>query len=264
MKAGASYASTQIYCHVYNYKTTRDYTARVQSSRNVEKDVWRHFVDICMRGRSRQIMRNQVSLQDMVGEDIAARKLKGGSKKSTKQMHDTNTTDLVPAVQFGLLCIVILLTCAAGLAIPVTVAASFSTSLHNAHTQCLSHFLCAYASNSRVRTLITLPFFIGMVIYGVTWIVYLLFAQHDRPPCAMVGPPYVSKYIPFVPLSPVRCLKVTKALFEYACVFFSFVGIVRDWFTVYNQHKDSPVWYVYVGLLAVNLSYTRCHFHKKC
>ena len=62
----------------------------------------------------------------MVRDDTALRKIEN-VKNPPKWMKDVNTTDLAPVVRIGALSVVIVLTCAAAVGIPVTVVACFST-----------------------------------------------------------------------------------------------------------------------------------------
>lgn len=66
-------------------------------------------------------------------------------------------------------------------------------------------------------------------IYGIAWSAYLLRAQQDRPPYALVGTPALARLVPFLPLSPIRCAKVAKAALNYLGLCLRYAPLVKDW-----------------------------------
>ncbi|WFD29238.1 hypothetical protein MSPP1_000245 [Malassezia sp. CBS 17886] len=74
---------------------------------------------------------------------------------------------------------------------------------------------------------------ITIILYGVPWIAYLLIAQQDRPPYSTFGPPSIARLVPFLPLAPVRCLKVIKATSQYLRACAGFTKIAYYWVLKY-------------------------------
>ncbi|PWN44548.1 alpha/beta-hydrolase [Ceraceosorus guamensis] len=76
--------------------------------------------------------------------------------------------------------------------------------------------------------IITIPLFLllsVLLLYSIAWFSYLLLAQAD-PPASISA----SSYLPFLPYSPMRCLKVNWAAFQYATTAVTVViPAVLDW-----------------------------------
>lgn len=89
-------------------------------------------------------------------------------------------------------------------------------------------------------SILLLPVLIIVIVYGLAWSAYLVVAQSDRPPYAMIGPPSLSKYIPFVPFSPLRCLKVAKIVCEFIWLGVRSMGSFWYWYSLYKTQKKSP------------------------
>lgn len=53
-----------------------------------------------------------------------------------------------------------------------------------------------------------------MLLYSIAWFSYLLLAQADPPASVAAGT--TGAYLPFLPYSPMRCLKINWAAFLYA------------------------------------------------
>ncbi|KAE8232452.1 hypothetical protein CF326_g2517 [Tilletia indica] len=74
------------------------------------------------------------------------------------------------------------------------------------------------------------PFFLaltGVLMYAVAWFSYLLLAQSDPPLRSAAG---TTSYLPFLPFSPMRCLKINWAAFMYATTALRVaIPAVLDW-----------------------------------
>lgn len=79
--------------------------------------------------------------------------------------------------------------------------------------------------------IITIPLFIlttALLLYAVAWFSYLVLAQADPPASSQSG--HLSPYLPFLPYSPIRCLKINWAAFLYATTAVRIaVPSVLDW-----------------------------------
>lgn len=145
-----------------------------------------------------------------------------GSKNGiSSRLNDVNITNLSPKVQVLSLILVLVLTGTASLAIPMLLAAGMIPVILPV-------------------SILLLPVIVIVIIYGVSWSAYLALAQSDRPPYAMIGPPSISKYIPFVPLSPLRCLKVTKTVCGCIWLGIRSIGAFWYWYCLYRQQKKAP------------------------
>lgn len=145
-----------------------------------------------------------------------------GSKNGVSpRLNDVNITNLSPKVQAISLIFVLVLTGAALLAIPMILAVGVIPVILPV-------------------SILLLPVLILVIIYGVAWSAYLALAQSDRPPYAMIGPPSISKYIPFVPLSPLRCLKVTKTVCGCIWLGMRSMSAFWYWYSLYRQQKNAP------------------------
>ena len=145
-----------------------------------------------------------------------------GSKiGASLRLNNMNNTDLSPKVQCLSLIFVLVLTGAALLAIPMTLVAGVIPVIFPV-------------------SILLLPVLIIFIIYGIAWSAYLVLAQSDRPPYAMIGPPSLSKYIPFVPLSPLRCLQVTKIVCEFIWLGVGSMSSFWYWYSLYRQQKKAP------------------------
>lgn len=67
----------------------------------------------------------------------------------------------------------------------------------------------------------------------MAWTAYLLVAQQDPPPYALLGSASLARLIPFLPLAPLRCLKVVKASAQYVWACLWNIRIAHDWFLRY-------------------------------
>jgi len=80
-----------------------------------------------------------------------------------------------------------------------------------------------------VVSVFVFPFFLGLTLvlmYAIAWFSYLILAQSDPPHRASVG----SGYLPFLPYSPMRCLKINWAAFIYATTALRVaIPAVLDW-----------------------------------
>ncbi|PWN92966.1 alpha/beta-hydrolase [Acaromyces ingoldii] len=65
--------------------------------------------------------------------------------------------------------------------------------------------------------IVTIPLFLlltVLLLYAIAWFSYLVLAQADPPSSSQSG--YLGGYLPFLPFSPVRCLKINWATLLYA------------------------------------------------
>ena len=67
----------------------------------------------------------------------------------------------------------------------------------------------------------------------MAWTAYLLVAQQDPPPYALLGSAALARLIPFLPLAPLRCVKVVKASAQYVWACLWNIRIAHDWFLRY-------------------------------
>ena len=160
-----------------------------------------------------------------IPNDIFAMNTSGratGSKiGAPSRLNNVKNKNLSPKIQCMSLIFVLALTGAAFLAIPMILAAGVIPVIFPV-------------------SILLLPVLIIVIVYGLAWSAYLVVAQSDRPPYAMIGPPSLSKYIPFVPFSPLRCLKVAKIVCEFIWLGVRSMGSFWYWYSLYKTQKKSP------------------------
>ena len=78
-------------------------------------------------------------------------------------------------------------------------------------------------------SLVTIPLFLGLsllLVYSLSWFTYLILAQADAPHSDST----LTRMLPFLPYSPLKCLKVTWASFLYSSTAIRLVlPAVLDW-----------------------------------
>ena len=141
--------------------------------------------------------------------------------RGVQSMTRDNSASLYPIANAIYLWTIAPLTCGTILAIPVTAFA------------CMFPVMLPLA-------LLMFPVLVFVAMYGIAWTSYILLAQKDRPSYTMLGVPSLTKYIPFLPVTPQRCFKVTKAVLGYIWSCCSIMSMAKNWFLLYKQHKARP------------------------